>query len=86
MRRTVLESVVHKIPGRAMVAERTLVSNGYGAGVEKAAKKLREVWAQRIVECEEGLVLKSEESTYGDWKLPWVKVSEFHANRVDDCR
>ncbi|KAF9245263.1 DNA ligase/mRNA capping enzyme [Melanogaster broomeanus] len=64
MRRSVLESV------------RTLVSNGSDLGMEKAANKLREVWAQRIVECEEGLVLKSEESTYADWRSPWVKLKK----------
>ncbi|KIJ62038.1 hypothetical protein HYDPIDRAFT_42295 [Hydnomerulius pinastri MD-312] len=78
MRRSVLESVVQEIPGRAMIADRTLVSSGSGSGmhVEKAVKKLREVWARRIVECEEGLVLKSEGSVYGDWKLPWVKLKK----------
>ncbi|KIK91527.1 hypothetical protein PAXRUDRAFT_149334 [Paxillus rubicundulus Ve08.2h10] len=76
IRRSMLESVVQEIPCRAIIAERTLVSSGPDVGLEKAAKKLREVWARRIVECKEGLVLKSEESTYADWRLPWVKLKK----------
>jgi len=73
MRRTVLESIITQIPGRSMLSERTVVLEGKMQELE-GQKRLREVWAQRIVDCEEGLVLKAEESTYGDWKLPWVKV------------
>ncbi|KAF8845163.1 DNA ligase/mRNA capping enzyme [Paxillus ammoniavirescens] len=76
VRRSMLESVVQEIPCRAIIAERTLVSTGPDLGLEKAAKKLRETWARCIVECEEGLVLKSEESAYADWRLPWVKLKK----------
>ncbi|KAF9221357.1 DNA ligase/mRNA capping enzyme [Gyrodon lividus] len=76
MRRSVLESVVQEIPGQAIIAERTLVSSGLDLNMEKASRKLREVWAQRIVECQEGLVLKSEGSAYADWRLPWVKLKK----------
>ena len=69
-----LESVIQEIPGQAMIAERSVVSSGTEVGLEDAAKNLREVWAQRIAESQEGLVLKSGDSTYGDWRLPWVKV------------
>ncbi|KAL4063136.1 DNA ligase/mRNA capping enzyme [Scleroderma citrinum] len=75
-RRALLESVVCEIPGRSMIAERTLISNGPGVSIERASQRLREVWAQKIVECEEGLVLKAGESFYGDWKLPWVKLKK----------
>lgn len=74
MRRSMLESVIQEIPGQAMIAERSVVSSGTEVGLEDAAKNLREVWAQRIAESQEGLVLKSGDSTYGDWRLPWVKV------------
>ncbi|KAH7890733.1 DNA ligase/mRNA capping enzyme [Phlebopus sp. FC_14] len=76
MRRLMLKSIVQEIPGRAMIAKRTLVATGFEAGPDKTCQKLREVWAQAIAEHEEGLVLKSAESTYGDWKLPWVKLKK----------
>lgn len=57
-----------------MIAERALISAGPEVSMERASQRLREVWAQRIVDCVEGLVLKAGESWYGDWKLPWVKV------------
>ncbi|KAG6334189.1 hypothetical protein ID866_4904 [Astraeus odoratus] len=75
-RRAVLESVVREIPGRSMIAERMLISSGLEMGTERASQRLREVWAQKIVDCEEGLVLKAGESFYGDWKLPWVKLKK----------
>ena len=68
-----LESVIQEIPGQAMIAERSVVSSGEVC-MESASKNLREIWAQRIAESQEGLVLKSGESAYGDWRLPWVKV------------
>jgi hypothetical protein len=74
IRRSMLESVIHEIPGQAMIAERSVVSSGPEACMENASKNLREIWAQRIAESQEGLVLKSGESAYGDWRLPWVKV------------
>lgn len=73
MRRTVLESIITQVPGRSMLSERAIILEGKMQELE-GQKKLREVWAQRIADCEEGLVLKAAESTYGDWKLPWVKV------------
>ena len=75
-RRSLLESVVREIPGRSMIAERALISSGPEVSLERASQRLREVWAQRIVDCEEGLVLKAGESFYGDWKLPWVKACD----------
>jgi len=76
-----LESVIQEIPGQAMIAERSVVSSGPELCMDSAAKNLREIWAQRIAESQEGLVLKSGESAYGDWRLPWVKVSK-HAGLI----
>lgn len=69
-----LESVIQEIPGQSMIAERSVVSSGPEVCLESASKNLREIWAQRIAESQEGLVLKSGEGVYGDWRLPWVKV------------
>lgn len=76
VRRSMLESIIREIPGQAMVAERSIISTGPELCIDNLAKNLRETWAQHIAESQEGLVLKSGESTYGDWRLPWVKVDK----------
>ncbi|KAG1746672.1 DNA ligase/mRNA capping enzyme [Suillus paluster] len=75
MRRSLLESIITPVPGRSILAERAVIIDGNVQELE-GQKRLREVWAQRITDCEEGLVLKAGESTYGDWKLPWVKLKK----------
>lgn len=75
MRRSLLESIITLVPGRSMVADRTIIIDGQVHEAE-GQKRLRETWAKRITECEEGLVLKASDSTYGDWKLPWVKLKK----------
>jgi len=84
MRRCMLESVVHEIPGRAMIAERFEVFSGPELYIDSAAKNLREIWAKRIAECQEGLVLKSGVSKYGDWRLPWVKLKKDYIPEYGD--
>ena len=79
-----LESVIQEIPGHAMIAERSVVSSGPELCIDSVAKNLREIWAHRIAESQEGLVLKSGESTYGDWRLPWVKVHKHTRIRIFD--
>ncbi|OJA10686.1 hypothetical protein AZE42_01062 [Rhizopogon vesiculosus] len=83
MRRTVLESIISQVPGRSMLSERAVILDGKIQELE-GQKRLREVWAQRIADCEEGLVLKAEESTYGDWKLPWVKLKKDYISGYGD--
>lgn len=75
MRRSLLESIITLVPGRSMLADRTIIIDGHVQEAE-GQKRLRETWAKRITECEEGLVLKASDSTYGDWKLPWVKLKK----------
>ncbi|KAG2122138.1 DNA ligase/mRNA capping enzyme [Suillus clintonianus] len=75
MRRSLLESIITPVPGRSMLAERAVIVDGQEQEPE-GQKRLREIWAKRITECEEGLVLKASDSTYGDWKLPWVKLKK----------
>jgi DNA ligase-4 len=71
-----------------MLSERAVILEGKMQELE-GQKRLREVWAQRIADCEEGLVLKAAESTYGDWKLPWVKVRNISPNpqplKIHEC-
>lgn len=75
MRRSLLESIITLVPGRSMLADRTIILDGQVQEAE-GQKRLRETWAKRITEREEGLILKASDSTYGDWKLPWVKVRQ----------
>lgn len=75
MRRSLLESIITPVPGRSMLAERIVI---IGERIQEAEgqKRLRETWAKCITEHEEGLVLKASDSTYGDRKLPWVKLKK----------
>ncbi|KAG1741125.1 DNA ligase/mRNA capping enzyme [Suillus lakei] len=75
MRRSLLESIITPVPGRSILAERAVITGGKVQEPE-GQKRLREIWAKRITECEEGLVLKASDSTYGDWRLPWVKLKK----------
>lgn len=75
MRRSLLESIITPVPGRSMLAERAVIMGGQAQEAD-GQKILRETWAKCITEHEEGLVLKASESTYGDWKLPWVKLKK----------
>ncbi|KAG1831225.1 DNA ligase/mRNA capping enzyme [Suillus variegatus] len=75
MRRSLLESIITPVPGRSMLAERTVIIDRQVHEAE-GQKRLRETWAKCITEHEEGLVLKASDSTYGDWKLPWVKLKK----------
>lgn len=70
-RRSILESLINQRPGYAMLSERTAIDMGCR---NEARDDLTCVFANTIAAHEEGLVLKAEESKYGDWKLPWVKV------------
>lgn len=70
-RRSILESLINQRPGYAMLSERTAIDMGCR---NEARDELTCVFANTIAAHEEGLVLKAEESKYGDWKLPWVKV------------
>jgi DNA ligase 4 len=81
MRRCILESVIHEKPGQAMIAERFKVFSGPELCIESATKNLREIWAKHIAECQEGLILKSGVSKYGDWRSPWVKVRK-HVEKI----
>jgi DNA ligase-4 len=73
VRRTLLESVVERIPGRAMLADRVPIELNRGAG-EEAEKSLRRIFADRIADHQEGIVIKSDEGMYNDRREPWVKV------------
>lgn len=75
IRRSLLESIITPVPGRSMLAERAVIIGGKVQEAE-GQKRLRETWAKRITEHEEGLVLKASDSIYGDWKLPWVKLKK----------
>lgn len=75
MRRSLLESIITPVPGRSMLVARAVIIGGEVQEAE-GQKRLRKTWAKRITECEEGLVLKASDSTYGDWRLPWVKLKK----------
>ncbi|KAH7913070.1 DNA ligase/mRNA capping enzyme, partial [Hygrophoropsis aurantiaca] len=71
-RRSILESLINIVPGRAMLAERRTVHQGKDRPVEV----LRQIWAEKIADHEEGLVLKASEASYNDFRFPWVKLKK----------
>ena len=71
-RRNILETVVRPKPGRVILAKRFPID----MTVEEPELALCKIFADHIADCEEGLVLKAEESCYNDYKLPWVKLKK----------
>lgn len=73
-RRSILESLVQPNPGYVMLAERTAIHLNGPRGMQGAGQQLRSAWASTLAECEEGLVLKADDSLYNNYRSPWVKV------------
>lgn len=71
-RRSILEAIVEPISGYSMFAERTAIS--LTKGLAEAEHSLRELFSRLIADHREGIVLKTAESRYNDFKAPWVKV------------
>lgn len=74
VRRSLLESVVERIPGRSMLAHRTPVVLNHAGGVEEAEKDLRKIFAHVIADHQEGVVIKADTGAYNDRRMSWVKV------------
>ncbi|KAH7922581.1 DNA ligase/mRNA capping enzyme [Leucogyrophana mollusca] len=71
-RRSILESLINIVPGYSMLAERRVVETDR----DNAVGTLRQIWAEKIADHEEGLVLKASEASYNDFRLPWVKLKK----------
>ena len=75
-RRALLENLIIRKHGYAMLAERACVETGgrMGGGAEEMVR----VFAGLLSRHEEGAVIKAEEGVYGGWGVSaWVKVSIF---------
>ncbi|KAG5653322.1 hypothetical protein H0H81_001062 [Sphagnurus paluster] len=73
-RRQILEDLIHHVPGICILAERfPLTCNGVDRG-EQRLITLEKAFARTIANCQEGLVLKGEETKYHDFSTPWVKL------------
>lgn len=71
-RRDILERMVKAIPGRCILSTRFLIE--VGEDWNQPSRELAEIFAQSIARGEEGLILKAGESSYNDYKKPWVKI------------
>ena len=69
-RRQLLECLIKTSPGKAILAQR------YPIDMTKkdSSRALCKIFAKHIASCQEGLVVKAEDSRYNDYKQPWVKV------------
>jgi DNA ligase-4 len=71
-RRELLESVIETSVGHIFLAERTPID----LTTANPEHQLQATFAQSIANFEEGVVLKADESTYHDYRLPWVKLKK----------
>ena len=71
-RRELLESVIETSTGHIFLAERTPID----LITANPEHRLQATFAQSIANFEEGVVLKADESTYHDYRLPWVKLKK----------
>ncbi|KAL0953402.1 hypothetical protein HGRIS_004641 [Hohenbuehelia grisea] len=78
-RRELLESFISPIPHYAMLAERVPLE------MTRPLDSLCTVFGANISNRKEGLVLKAEESVYGDRALPWVKAKRDYIPGYGDC-
>jgi DNA ligase 4 len=57
-----------------MIADRIAIQLDRFNGLEAAKKSLRNIFASLIANHQEGIMIKSDESTYNNKGVPWVKV------------
>lgn len=70
-RRHLLETLVNPLPGKAILAQRYPINM---TTATNPCKTLYRIFSEHIAACQEGLVLKAEESVYNDYRKPWVKI------------
>ncbi|KAL5536761.1 hypothetical protein ACEPAF_584 [Sanghuangporus sanghuang] len=75
-RRATLEAIIDPIPMYAYLAHRTEIPLSGAKGFSRGLKILEHIFASSIADHEEGLVLKATDSTYADWRCPWVKLKK----------
>jgi DNA ligase-4 len=79
-RRELLESLIDTTQGKAILASRYPIN----MFAKDPCKELYKIFAQHIAMCEEGLVLKAEESMYNNYRKPWVKVKRDYLPQAGD--
>ncbi|KAJ4473780.1 hypothetical protein J3R30DRAFT_3257208, partial [Lentinula aciculospora] len=87
-RREILEQLIIKQPGKAMLADRWLINLHepfHGSPSDCAARRvLHAIFARRIAIGEEGLVLKAVDSEYNEYRKPWVKLKKDYIEGLGD--
>jgi len=79
-RRELLETLIDATQGKAVLASRYPIN----MLTKDPCKELYKIFAQHIATCEEGLVLKAEESMYNNYRTPWVKVKRDYLPEAGD--
>ena len=79
-RREILESLIDCIPGKSILAARSPIN----MLANDPCKGLYKIFAQHIAACHEGLILKAEDSTYNDYRQPWVKIKRDYLPEAGD--
>ncbi|KNZ77381.1 DNA ligase 4 [Termitomyces sp. J132] len=74
-RRSILESLIHVVPGECILSHRVSVGvETLDYGEDSQVIALEKIFAESIATYQEGLVLKGEETVYHDFLTPWVKI------------
>lgn len=73
-RRTLLESIIQTSPGEAILAERFPINLHESS--ERATRQLARIFSAAIADHQEGIVIKGEDSSYNDFRQPWVKLKK----------
>ncbi|CAA7267386.1 unnamed protein product [Cyclocybe aegerita] len=70
-RRRLLENLIKVVPGKAILADRYLIDM-----VQSPLQTLQTIFNEHISACQEGIVLKADDSRYNDYRKPWVKLKK----------
>ncbi|KAJ3500871.1 hypothetical protein NLJ89_g9598 [Agrocybe chaxingu] len=70
-RRRLLENLIEVVPGKAILADRYPVDM-----VQSPLQTLQTIFNEHVSACQEGIVLKADDSRYNDYRKPWVKLKK----------
>ncbi|KAG6886109.1 hypothetical protein C0993_002628 [Termitomyces sp. T159_Od127] len=85
-RRSILESLIHVVPGECILSHRVPVGIGsLNYGEDSQVIALETIFAESVASYQEGLVLKGEETVYHDFSTPWVKIKRDYIPRYGDA-